>query len=157
MFTALVLGGQVVLLLLTQCWRGCVMRRWLTSMVMWLASERNVTTWFRWNTLIRIFCNFRNQIEGECCIYICTGLRFTLLKRLLNAEKYCRFASQEALLLFVRLQKVHRKGPRFCPSSLPILHMHLLSSVLCSVFLQSLDFELESPSFDTFIISLFTA
>jgi hypothetical protein len=42
-------------------------------------------------------------------------------------------------------------------SCLTIQHMDLLSLVLCSIFVQSLDFELELTSFDTFRMSLLTS
>jgi hypothetical protein len=62
----------------------------------------------------------------------------------------------------IRLQKVHKNGLGFAHPAftsyvgyLPTEQMDFLSLVLCSIFVQSLDLELELTSFDTFIISLF--
>jgi hypothetical protein len=64
--------------------------------------------------------------------------------------------------IFIRLQKVHKNDLGFAHPAFTshsscnhIQQMDLLSLVLCSIFVQSLDFELGLTSFDTFIISLF--
>jgi hypothetical protein len=87
-------------------------------------------------------------------------MKYTIIWHVMPCNLVCRY--QSFLLDYKKYTK--QNGPGFAhpsftfyTSCLPIEHMDLLSLVLCSIFVQSLDFQLELTSFDTFILSLFTA